>query len=150
MQLKIRSEADFWAGIMFIGFGVLAIVISRDYPIGSAMRMGPGYFPTWIGAIMVLLGAIISATAFKVTGEKVGKFAWKPMIMLSIAFCTFAWGIDHIGFIPSLVIMIFLSALAGREFRLKEVAILSVVLIVGCWALFIKGLELPFPLFWWR
>ena len=150
MQLKIRSEADFWAGIMFIGFGVLAIVISRDYPIGSAMRMGPGYFPTWIGAILVLLGAIIASTALKVPGDKVGPFAWKAMLVLSIAFCTFAWGIDHIGFIPSLFIMVVVSAMAGREFRLKEVLILAVVLIIGCCALFIKGLELPFPLFWWR
>lgn len=150
MRLRVKSQEDFWAGIMFIGFGLLAVVISMDYPIGSAMRMGPGYFPTWIGGILVLLGIAISATAFRVDGGKVGKFAWKSMIMLSIAFCTFAWGIDNIGFIPSLVIMIVLSALAGREFRLKEVAILSVVLIVGCWALFIKGLELPFPLFWWR
>lgn len=150
MQLKIKSQEDFWAGMMFVGFGVLAIVVSRDYPMGSAMRMGPGYFPTWIGAIMVLLGAIISALSFKVAGEKVGKFAWRPMVLLSVAFCIFAWGIDHIGFIPSLVVMIFVSALAGKEFKLKEVAILAVILIVGCWALFIKGLELPFPLFWWR
>lgn len=150
MQFKIKSQEDFWAGMMFIGFGVLAIVISRDYPMGSAMRMGPGYFPTWIGVIMVLLGAIISAISFKVVGGAVGRFAWKPMVVLAIAFCTFAWGIDHIGFIPSLAVMIILSALAGKEFRLKEVLILTVVLIVGCWALFIKGLELPFPLFWWR
>jgi hypothetical protein len=150
VQLKIKSQEDFWAGLMFIGFGIIAIAVSRDYPMGSAMRMGPGYFPTWIGVIMVFLGAIISATAFRVHGDKVGKFAWKPMIVLAIAFCTFAWGIDHIGFIPSLAVMILLSAFAGREFRLKEVLILMVVLIVGCWALFIKGLELPFPLFWWR
>lgn len=150
MQLKIKSQEDFWAGLMFIGFGVLAIVISRDYPMGSAMRMGPGYFPTGLGAIMVLLGSIITLLSFKVEGGKIKPFAWKPMIVLAIAFCTFAWGIDHIGFIPSLAIMILLSSVAGREFKLKEVLILMVILIVGCWALFIKGLELPFPLFWWR
>lgn len=150
MQLKIKSQEDFWAGMMFIGFGILAIVVSRDYPMGSAMRMGPGYFPTYLGVIMVILGAIISATAFKVEGEKVGRFAWRPMILLSIAFALFAWGIDNFGFILALLIMIVLSALAGKEFKLKEVVILSAVLIVGCWALFIKGLELPFPLFWWR
>ncbi|HEX6065999.1 MAG TPA: tripartite tricarboxylate transporter TctB family protein, partial [Longimicrobiales bacterium] len=94
MQLKIKSQEDFWAGLMFIGFGVLAIVISRDYPMGSAMRMGPGYFPTSLGAIMVLLGSIITMLSFKFEGGKVKPFAWKPMIVLAIAFCTFAWGID--------------------------------------------------------
>lgn len=150
MNLKIRSQEDLWSGLMFVGFGILAIVISRDYPLGSAMRMGPGYFPTYIGAILVVLGAIIAATSFRVEGEKVGRFAWRPMILLALAFSIFAWAIDHIGFVPALAVMIVLSSLAGKEFRVKEIIILSAILIVGCWALFIEGLELPFPLFWWR
>lgn len=150
MNWKIKSQEDFWAGLMFIGFGILAIVVARDYPMGSAMRMGPGYFPTGLGIIMVALGAIITAMSFKIEGAKVGRFNFKAMILLTVAFILFGWGIDHIGFIPSLFILIFVSALAGREFKLMEVLILSAVLIVGNWALFIKGLELPFPLFWWR
>jgi hypothetical protein len=118
--------------------------------MGSAMRMGPGYFPTYLGIMMALLGAGISAFSFRIEGEKVGRFAWRAMVLLSVAFVIFGWAIDHIGFIPALLIMIFLSALAGKEFRLKEVAILAAVLTVSSWALFIKGLELPFPLFWWR
>jgi hypothetical protein len=150
VRLKIKSQEDFWAGLVFIGFGVLAVIVSRDYPMGSAMRMGPGYFPTYLGIMMALLGAGISAFSFRIEGEKVAGFAWRAMVLLSVAFVIFGWAIDHIGFIPALAIMIFLSALAGKEFKLKEVAILAVVLIVGSWALFIKGLELPFPLFWWR
>lgn len=150
MSPKIKSPEDFWAGLMFIGFGILAIVIARDYPLGSAMRMGPGYFPTWIGVILIILGAIIASTSFKVEGEGVGIFAWRPMILLSVAFAVFGWAIDNIGFILALVILIVLSALAGREFKIKEVIAMCAVLIVGSWALFIWGLELPFPLWWWR
>lgn len=150
MSSKIKSPEDFWAGLMFIGFGVLAIIIARDYPMGTAMRMGPGYFPTWIGAIMILLGAIIAATSFKVEGEGVGKFAWRPMIMLSIAFAVFGWGIDNIGFIPSLAILITISAFGGSEISIKGIIGMNIVLIAGSWALFIWGLELPFPLWWWR
>ncbi|MGA0114317.1 MAG: tripartite tricarboxylate transporter TctB family protein [Burkholderiales bacterium] len=148
--MKITSQEDFWAGIMFIGFGVLAIFISQDYPFGSASRMGPGYFPTWLGIIMAVLGVAVSAQGFKVKGEGVGKFAWKAMLLLSVAFIFFGWAIDHVGFIPAMFVMVFLAAAAGREFRTKEVFIIAIVLIIGCWALFIKGLELPFPLFWWR
>ncbi len=148
--MKITSQEDFWAGIMFIGFGVLAIFISQDYPFGSASRMGPGYFPTWLGIIMAVLGVAVSAQGFKVKGEGVGKFAWKAMLLLSVAFIFFGWAIDHVGFIPAMFVMVFLAAAAGREFRIKEVFIIAIVLIIGCWALFIKGLELPFPLFWWR
>jgi hypothetical protein len=150
VQLKIKNQEDFWSGLMFIGFGILSIAISRDYPMGTAMRMGPGYFPTYLGAIMAILGAIITLTAFRTTGEKIKPFAWRGMILLTIAFTIMGWGIDHVGFVPSLFGMIFCAALAGKEFRLVEVLIMSVVLIIGCIALFIYGLDLPFPLFWWR
>ena len=150
MSSKIKSQEDFWAGLMFIAFGILAIYISTDYPIGSAMRMGPGYFPTGIGIILIILGAIIGLTSFKVVGDNVGQFAFKPMILLSVAFAVFGWAIDNIGFIPALFILIALSSAAGKEFKMKELIPMSVVLIVGSWALFIWGLELPFPLFWWR
>jgi len=55
VQLKIKNPEDFWAGIMFLGFGVLAVYISQDYPMGTAMRMGPGYFPTYLGALLIVL-----------------------------------------------------------------------------------------------
>jgi len=150
VQLKIKSQEDFWAGMMFIGFGLLAIYISREYPFGTASRMGPGYFPTWLGIIMSGLGVAIALGSLKTVGDRVTAFAWKPMILLSLAFLIFGWAIDHIGFIPATAIMVLLGAAAGREFRIKEVIPLVIGLIIGCWALFIKGLELPFPLFWWR
>lgn len=150
MKFTIKSQEDFWAGLMFIGFGLLAIYISQDYPMGSAMRMGPGYFPTYLGVIMALLGSAITLVSFKMEGERVKPFAWRAMILLSLAFAIFGWAIDHVGFVIALGALIFLSALAGREFRLKEVLVLMACLIVGSWALFIYGLELPFPLWWWR
>jgi len=150
VKLKIKSQEDFWAGLMFVGFGVIAMVISRDYPFGSAMRMGPGYFPTVLGGIMVLFGVIIAATAFKFEGEPIKPFAWRPIILLSLAFAIFGWGMDHIGFVISMAALIVLCAAAGREFKWIEVIIMTVVLIVGSWALFIYGLGLPYPLFWER
>lgn len=146
----IKSQEDFWAGMMFIGFGLLAIYISREYPFGTASRMGPGYFPTWIGLIMAGLGVAIALTSFKSVGQGIGKWAWKPMVLLSIGFMVFGWAIDNIGFIPASAILVFLGAAAGRDFRIKEVIPLTIGLLIGCWALFIKGLDLPFPLFWWR
>ena len=148
--MKITSQEDFWAGIMFIAFGLLAIYISQDYPFGTTSRMGPGYFPTWLGIIMAVLGVMVAATGFRIKGEGVGKFAYKAMVLLSVAFVFFGWAIDHLGFVPALFVMIFLAAAAGKEFHFKEVLMMSVFLIIGSWALFIWGLELPFPLFWWR
>jgi putative tricarboxylic transport membrane protein len=144
--MKAKNQEDFWSGLMFIGFGIAAIVISRDYPMGSAMRMGPGYFPTLIGGALVVIGVVISALSFRSVGEGIGRFPWRAMIAMTVAFAFFAWGIDNIGFIPSLAILIVLSALSTRASRWIEIAIETVVMIAGCWAVFIYGLELPFPL----
>jgi len=148
--VKIKSPEDFWSGLMFIAFGVLAMFISRDYPFGSAMRMGPGYFPTVLGGMLVVTGAIIASTGFKIEGQGIDAFAWKPMIFLSVAFSIFGWGMDHLGFVLSMVGLIVLCAAAGREFKWLEVVVMTIVLIIGSWALFIWGLDLPYPLFWER
>jgi len=149
MKLKIKNQENFWSGLMFIGFGIITTVIARDYPMGSAIRMGPGYFPMYLGVITAILGAIITLTSLKTDGKKIKPFAWRPMVLLSLAFGFFAWAINIIGFFLAMLGLVFLSALANKEFNFKEITILSIVLIVGCWALFIVGLKLPFPL-WWR
>lgn len=144
--MKIKSQEDFWSGLMFIGFGIGAIIIARDYPMGSAMRMGPGYFPTVIGGLLVVIGAVISAIAFKVEGLGIGTWPWRAMVLMSLAFMLFASGMEHIGFIPSLALLIVVSSLSTPHFRWKEVAIEAVVMIAGSWAVFIYGLELPYTL----
>lgn len=148
--MQIKSQVDFWGGVLFIAFGLLAIIVARDYPMGSAMRMGPGYFPTYIGIALVAFGAWIAVDGFRKEGERIGSFPWRAIVLLSIGFSTFAWSIDNLGFIPALAILIAATSLAGADFRWKEIAVEMVVLIAGCWAIFIYGLELPFPLFWYR
>jgi hypothetical protein len=149
VQLKIENQQDFYSGAMFIAFGLLAIVVARDYAMGSAMRMGPGYFPTYLGALLIVIGSMLSFRSFKARGERVKPFAWKPMILLTLAFCLFGWGIDHIGFVPALVGVILMSALGGRRFLLREVIPLTIVLVILALGIFVYGIALPFKLFWW-
>lgn len=148
--MKVQGQQDFWAGAMFIGFGLLAIFIAWDFPYGSASRMGPGYFPTWIGGALVVLGSMLVLSGLRNPGEALGQWAFKAMILLGLGFVIFGWAIDHIGFVLATAALVILGAAAGREFRWVEVIIMTIVLIVGSWALFIYGLELPYPLFWWR
>ena len=149
--MKIKNQQDFWAGMMFASFGAMAIWLSTDYPMGTASRMGPGYFPTWLGGMMLVMGAIVAVMGLKFEGsEKITPFAWKPMIMLSIGFVVFGWGVDHIGFIPSLFGLSVITAAAGQNFKVLEVLMMTVVLIAIMVGVFIYGIELPFPLFWWR
>ena len=147
--MKIKSQEDFWAGLMFIGFGILAVVVARHYPMGSALRMGPGYFPTYLGAILIVIGAILTGRAYRVEGEGIGRWGWRPLLWLSAAFAAFGWLIEEAGFVLALLALIIASSLAGRDTRRLELVFLIVVLITGSVALFIYGLELPYRLFPW-
>jgi putative tricarboxylic transport membrane protein len=133
---------------MFIGIGVAALLAARDYPLGAAVRMGPGFFPTWVGAITALLGALIALRSLRLEGPSVTPFAWRALAPLALGFAFFGWAIERLGLVASLAVLIVLSALAGREFRVREVAILAAVLIGLCWALFIYALGLPLRPWW--
>jgi Tripartite tricarboxylate transporter TctB family len=155
--LKIKNYEDFWSGVMFLAIGALAMWESMNYPFGTASRMGPGYFPTCLGGIMAVLGTMVGLKAieFSSDGEHAkpaegSPFAWKALIMLSLGFVFFGWGVDRIGFIPSLFGLTVITAAAGTTFNIKEILIMSVLLIAGAVGVFIYGVELPIPLFWWR
>jgi hypothetical protein len=148
MKLKIRNSCDFIGGSVIAAVGASAMFASRDYSMGTAMQMGPGYFPFYLGAIAVLIGAAISATAFRIEGEPMGKITLRPLVMLSAAFIAFALLVDTVGFVVALIATIFCASLGAREFRIGEFLALSAVLVVGCIALFVWGLGLPFKLFW--
>jgi len=144
--MKIKSPKDFWAGLMFVGFGLFFLVVARNYQMGSAVRMGPAYFPTVLGGMMAVLGAIVFFQSLVVPGPKVPRLWFKPIFFISLALVLFGYLLKPLGFVLALVLMIFVSAFGGHEFKAKEVAILTVVLIVFSVLAFVKGLTLPFPL----
>ena len=152
MKFTIRSQPDFWSGMMFIAFGLFAMWEARSYPMGEAMRMGPGYFPTYLGAILVFIGAIVTAMSVKTSAvEKLTGFAWRPLIMLSLSFVVYGICMEQfeLGFIPSIALVVIISSFSIKEFHPLELVMLTAVLALGTTALFIWGLELPYPLFWW-
>src|SRR5687768_1809987 len=116
---------------MFVCFGVLAVVIARDYPMGSAVRMGPGYFPTYLGVISIVIGALLTGRGFRVDGDRIGRWGWRPLLWLSAAFASFGVLIEGAGFVPALLSLIIASSLAGRDTRAWELVLLIAVLITG-------------------
>lgn len=147
--MKIKSQEDFWTGVMFIGFGIVAIVVSHDYPMGTARAMGPGYFPTYLGVIIIVIGAALIGRAFWVEGEGIGQLGWRPLSWLSAAFASFGLLIEDAGFVLALMALIVASSLAGRDTRPLELVVLIALLIIGSVTLFVYGLELPYRLFPW-
>jgi hypothetical protein len=135
---------DFFAGLLFLGFGAGALVIARGYPMGSAMRMGPGYFPTLLGAVLVLLGLVLAARAFWFRGEPVGAWAFRPLVLVHGAVVVFALTVQSLGLVVATMALVGLSRLGGWDFRLLEVVVLSLFLAALGIGLFVYGLGLPF------
>ena len=135
---------------MFIGVGAAATLIARDYPMGWAIRMGPGYFPTWLGGILIFLGTIITACSFWIKGEGIGPWAFRPMFVLTSALALFGAMLEvlKLGFVPALVVLTVVCGFAHKEMRWLETIALSVFLAAGCVGLFVFGIGLSYPLFW--
>jgi hypothetical protein len=146
MKVELRNSKDFWAGIMLIGIGAASIFIARDYSFGSTMRMGPGYFPSMLGGLLVLFGLYVTMVGLR-TGEKITvSCSLRALIVLPLSLVAFGVLMVRAGFIPALAVLVFGSALAGRDFKLFEVLLLTLILTGISVALFIWGIGLPYPL----
>jgi hypothetical protein len=146
MKLELRNNKDFWAGLMFIGIGGLALVMAMDYRFGSTNRMGPGFFPVVLGGILILFGSYIVGMGLRNNEKIQGSWSPRALIMLPAIIILFGFLMEHAGFIPALVILGFGSAAAGKEFKFVEVLLLTALLTVLSVALFIWGLSMPYPL----
>ena len=146
MKIELRNNKDFWAGIMMVSTGAASVLIARDYPFGSTTRMGPGYFPTMLGGILVLFGIYIMIVGLR-TGEKITVHCSKrSLILLSLSLVAFGVLMTYVGFLPALAVLTFGSASAGQEFKFSEVLLLTLILTGLSVAVFIWGLGLPYPL----
>lgn len=153
--MRIKSQKDFFSGLMFIAIGVAFAWGSTNYTIGEGARMGPGYFPLMLGILLGVIGLFVLFESLVVEtedGEKVGKIAWKPLVFViagNLIFGLLLGGlpslhIPALGLMVAIVALTFVAALAGEQFKAKEVAILAVVLAIGCYLAFVLMLNLQF------
>jgi len=141
--MGIRAPKDFWSGVMFCGFAVVAILAARGYSLGAAGKMGPGYFPLLLGGLLAALGAILIARSLVLSGEPVARFHVVPLAIVAAAVCLFGVMIEPLGLVLSLAVLTLLSACAGAQFRLLETAALAAALIVFSVGVFVYALGLP-------
>lgn len=145
--MKIKSPRDFWAGLMFIAFGLFFLIVAQvSYQMGTAVRMGPGYFPSVLGGILAVLGAVVLFDSFVQTGTPVPQFHFRPLIFILISSLAFAYLLKPLGLVLASAALIFISAYGGHEFKWKEVAWLTLALVIFSVIIFVKGLTLPFPI----
>jgi len=154
--VNIKSQKDFFAGLMFMGVGVAFAWGATTYNVGTGARMGPGYFPLMLGVLMAVLGAAITFKALVVEtvgGEKIGKWAWKPLIFIISANVVFgvmlagvpALKIPAFGLIVAIYAVTFIASMAETGWKVKNTFILATVLAVGSYLAFVMALKLQFP-----
>jgi len=162
MQIKIKSQQDWWAGWMFVAFGLFFIVFAmgtpefldtilgtrliNGYQMGSSVRMGPAYFPVVLGGLLVFLGALVLLDSIVEEGPEIAKFHFRPLLFIALSSLAFAYLLKPLGLVLASAALVFISAYGGHEFKWKEVAIMSVVLVIFSVLIFVKGLVLPFPI----
>jgi hypothetical protein len=142
----LLDNKDVWAGVFLIVVGLTAVVLARNYTFGTALRMGPGFFPTVLGGFMILSGLYILANGLR-SGEPLGgSWPLRALIVLPLALVLFGALIDRAGFVPAMLVLIFGSGLAGTDFKLIEMILFSVLLTALCAIVFVWALGLPYPL----
>ncbi|MDP2819585.1 MAG: tripartite tricarboxylate transporter TctB family protein [Polaromonas sp.] len=154
--MNIKSQKDFFAGLMFMGVGVAFAWGATNYNVGTGARMGPGYFPLMLGVLMAVLGAAITFKALVVEtvgGDKIGKWAWKQLFFIIAANVIFgillaglpAMGFPAFGLIVAIYALVFIASMAEPGWKFKNTLILATVLAVGSYLAFVIALKLQFP-----
>lgn len=152
MSSLIKHPKDFYAGLMYAAIGVGAIVVARDYNMGTSVRMGPGYFPTMLGGLLVLVGTISMVRSFFSRGESIPAFSGKEIVLVLGSVVLFGILVRGAGLVPSLILLVVISAWASERFRLKTALLLAISTSVFSALVFVKGLGLPFSIIgpWFR
>ena len=146
MTSLIRNPKDFWAGVIYVAVGLAAIIIGRDYGMGTASKMGPAYFPTVLGGLLALIGLISIVRSFQRPGEPLGVFAYKGAALVLGSTVLFGVLVRGAGVVISLVVLVIMSAYASIKFRWAPSIALAIGLAVFSVLVFIKGLGIPLPL----
>lgn len=147
-NLKIRNKRDFGAGIMYMIIGLFFAIVATQYPMGTAAKMGPGYFPFFLGILMTLLGllVLVKSLGAKAAIESIPPFNWKIIGLITGSVVLYGILLPTMGFIVAIFVLVFMSASASHEFHWKGTLINASFLVIFTYSVFVLGLKLQFPL----
>lgn len=146
MASFIRNPKDFWSGAIFIGFGLAAVLIGRDYSMGTAGRMGPAYFPTILGSLLALIGAIAVVRSMLTQGAAVSRFTLKGLGLVLGATVLFGVLVRGAGLPIAIILMVMLSGFASIKFKFAPFLMVATGMSIFCTLVFVKALGLPMPI----
>jgi len=144
--MRIGHPKDFWSGLLFVGIGAFALIYGTKYTVGTAARMGPGYFPRILGILMVVIGLILTFRSLRSKGDPVPGWKWRPTILVLGSVVMFGAIVKDVGMAISTVLLILVASAASHEFRWKESLISGVALAALAVGVFVVGLSLQLPI----
>jgi putative tricarboxylic transport membrane protein len=147
MPAFIKSPKDFFSGLLFLVIAAIFAVGIPELPIGSAFRMGPGYFPLMLTLLLAGFGLVILIRGLLAPGEPLGAIPWRAMALITVPVVFFGATLKGLGLVPSLTITVFATTLASRLFDLRVAVPVTAALVVFSWLVFIWGLGLPISLY---
>jgi hypothetical protein len=141
------ARKDVLAGLMFMTVALLGLWTSRDYPVGTAVRMSTGYVPRLLCWILLVLGAAVSLQGYRAAAQERGIIlgAWRPLIFVPASLVVFAFAMSQLGLVAATLLLIGTGSLAGREVSWREVLSAALLLLLLTLAIFVWGLGLPIP-----
>jgi hypothetical protein len=140
----LLARKDVLAGFMFIGIAALGLFLSRNYPIGTTLRMGTGYVPRLLCWILLGLGAVVLISGLRAGAPPSGPPPqWRPVVLVPASLLAFALTISDFGLVVATLLLIGIGSLAGRDLRPLEVVIAGLVLVTATFGIFVWGLGLP-------
>lgn len=146
-MIRVSAPKDLWAGVIYLGFGAAGLWFGAAYPMGSAGKMGSGYFPKVLATALIIFGLVSIARSFVLSGSPITRVHIKPLMLILIACSLFGLLLEPLGMIISLFVLIMLSAMASRDFALDAKSLLgALALIAACALVFVKGLGVQMPL----
>ena len=146
----IRNPKDFCAGALFIAIGIATILLGTRYALGSAARMGPGYFPRILGVLLIVLGGILAVRALRIRGPRIAALRWRPTLIVLGSVVLFGAIVRPVGVALSTVILIVAASAASHEFRPREAFVAGVLLAAMAVGVFVVGLQLQLPIWPWQ
>lgn len=144
--MQIRSKKDFAAGLLFVAIGASFSFVATTYNMGTSAKMGPGFFPFWLGVLLSTLGAIITMTSMskKTSTDELEPWHWPSIIWVLGSVIFFGLVLAHLGLMLSILALVFISALASHEFHWKGTVVNAIILNVIAYVAFVWGLKLQF------
>jgi hypothetical protein len=141
----VRGPKDFWSGVLFVLIGAATVAIAFNYSMGTAARMGPGYFPRALGSLLMFLGVLSLLRSFRLKGEAIGDWRLRPIVITLGSVVLFGLLLPHAGLALSTIFLVIASSFASNEVRPVEACVSSVLMAFLCVGIFFYLLRISIP-----